>query len=139
VSVQPIDLKRIVKDFLKIMERDEVVGLLEYEQPEKKFFIEGRQDEYVSVDFRPSSRSKKAYAKSPMLSYVGSNGVIVLEVRINSYEKYSRIMFRTTFLVPGYEQFAVDEFGNTVQDKKIESTDIFVVKKELNDLLNLLN
>lgn len=137
MSVQPKDLKRIARSFLNIMERADVISLLDLEGvSEKTFPIEGKTNEYVSVSFTPSSNQIRAYTKSPTLSYIIEGTGIPLEVKINSFEGYSKIIVKTQISIPDYYPFAVDRYGNIVQNKKIDSTDISEVRKELEKLIS---
>ncbi|MEM5872257.1 MAG: hypothetical protein QXD55_00120 [Candidatus Aenigmatarchaeota archaeon] len=138
MSIKKDDLKRIVNNFLKVLENKEIQTLLDFERPKKIFPITNDASEYVSVEFRPSSTHIKAFTKSPTISYIIEGCGIPLEVRINSYEGYSRIILKTVEGVfHGYSPFTIDKFNNIAQDKMIYSTDISLVKEELKKLLNL--
>lgn len=135
MSIKASDLKRIVKNFLDFLDKNDVIVMAE--EYEKKFPIAEALDEYISVELRPSSSELIARTKSPTVSYRAGGG-IPLELRINKYEGYSRIILKTTLgILPGYRPFAVDIYNNIAQDKKLQTTEISEIKKELEKLLNV--
>ena len=139
MSVKTNDLKRIVNNFLNLMEKEEVKSMLDYEQPEKRFPVPDKPNDYISVEFRPSSNTPIPLTNSPTISYHAGGGGIPLEVRINSNEGYSRIILKTVEgVIPNYSPFAIDIFDNIGQNKIIKSTDVADVKKELKNILEFL-
>jgi hypothetical protein len=137
MSIEADELKKIIKNFLKVIEKREVLSLLDYEQPEKRFPIPDKQNEYISVAFRPSSNHLMPLYKTPKISYHIIGCGIPSEVVINPYEGYSRIILKTVMgILPGYEPFAIDRYDNIAQHKKLSSTDISEVRRELENLLD---
>lgn len=139
MSIQLNDLKKITKKFLNVIEENRIFSLLDVEQGSEKMFpIAGNPNEYISFEFRPSSDHRIAHRKSPTITYNKINGGMPIEVIINRYEDYSRIIVKTIDTIPGYSPFYVDIYGNIAQEKKIHSTNTSQVKKELENLLNIV-
>jgi len=57
-----------------------------------------------------------------------------LDIKINGQQRYSAIIFKGDFSLPGYEIFTQDAFGNNVHYKKIKSVKIADVRSELEKL-----
>lgn len=93
MSLQPRDIRRIVASFLDVFNEIDTKSLTEDQQ--KKFPVAGRPNDYISVEYRISSSTKKAYTKSPTISYNIFGGGVPLEVRINGYENYTHIIVKT--------------------------------------------
>ena len=138
MSVNLDDLKRMTTNVLGIIEKTDVLTAIDSEQnPEKNFPIEGHDDEYISVAFGPSSDHVSAHTMSPKISYYKIGVGIPLEVVINSYEGYSRIILKTALgILHGYIPFARDRYGNIGQDKKFPSTEIAEIRKELKKIID---
>lgn len=74
-------------------------------------------------------------SKAQTVSYVppGELGTPV-EIKINGTARYSVLLFKGDFILPGYELFVQDPVGNNVHYKKINSIEIPDVRSELEKL-----
>lgn len=134
MSLQLRDIRRIVTTFLSVFNEIDIKSLTE-DQP-KKFPVAGRPNDFISVEYRISSSLKKAYTRSPTISYNIFDGGVPLEVRINRYEDYTHIIVKTAAgLFPGYKLFAIDPYSNIVQYKKIPTTKKSRIRQRLKELL----
>ncbi|MBW3002261.1 hypothetical protein KY338_03820 [Candidatus Woesearchaeota archaeon] len=69
------------------------------------------------------------------VSYVPPGEVgVPIEMKINGQKRYSVLIFKGDFSLPGYETFSQDPFGNNVHYRKIASIEIESVRSELEKL-----
>lgn len=116
------------------MEENDIFSLAE--ESEKNFPVSGMPGEYISVALRPSSSDFVVKTKSPTVSYIKLGYGIPLEIRVNKYESYSRVVLKTDLgVLPSYKKFATDIYGNIAQDKVLKTTEMAEIKKELEKLL----
>ena len=135
MSVDKNKLKKVAKSVLKILEKEEL-------RLNEIIFLSDKRDisrDYISITLRPSSNSLIPKGMALTISYISDECGIPMEIRINKVEGYSRIILKSNKLLPGYNSFARDIYGNIAQDKKIETTDINLIKKELEKLCKYLS
>ena len=110
--------KQIVNAHLK-----EVFYIFDYE----------RKGEAISVELRPSNRGTEAYT----VTYAKEGVGIPLEVKLNESLGYTMVIVKGGFILPSYEPFAYDDFGNIAQAKEIRTVNIPQVRAELEELVEM--
>ena len=88
-------------------------------------------EERIIIELRPSNSGIVTHT----ISYIDHKNGIPIELRVNYELGYSTILLKTDHLSDGFELFGDDAFGNFMQYKKIEETDIPKIRKKLEKLV----
>ena len=94
--------------------------------------------EFIEVKKRPGGMSSQPSSYVYTISYVKKGYGIILEVRVNSEENYSRFIVKMNNSISGYRKFAADRNGNVIQERVIQSVAIESVYQGLKDLKDRL-
>ncbi len=121
---------------LEIFERNKISTVSDLEQVlDEKFIVDTHPSDFVMVELRPSNKGTFACT----VSYIAPSYGIPIELKINSELNYSQIFIKTKDMVDGYILFeygAIDEFQNLRQYKRLETTDLTELIKEIKKLIS---
>lgn len=102
--------------------------------------VEGYPGEFITIQKTPGGRS------SPIpdswvytVDYVVEGKGVPIELRINAIQDYSMLIVKFAGTAETYRQFTRDDYGNIIQTKNIESTDMVNLKNELRALKKYLS
>jgi len=128
------DLRNFASRFLQVLEEQEVKSARDLERlVGTQVMVEQPNGDFVLFENRPSNLSTTAYT----ISYIRNGLGIPIELKINNVLAYSQIIIKTKLLIRGYSPFAIDPFKNTIQYKRLDSSDFSISKKELAELSRL--
>lgn len=125
MSISIGSLKRIVQDFLRVLDEQKLTSVPELERAVNEGFS-GRQGD-VAVTNRPSNFGTRAIT----IRYILQREGIPVEIKINRELQYSQIVLKADERINGYRPFATDRFYNVAQNKVMKTTDFDEIKKEL--------
>ena len=143
MKIKPKDIGRIASDFLALLNREKIEGVVDLEMlAGKQYPVEGRN--FVSIESRPSNLSTMAYTVEYCIPLVGN----IISLKINTDLVYMQSILRSVSDVSGYQKWVVfgitsnksvvDRFGNKVQYKYFKGTcDFSLLKRELKGLSEL--
>ena len=126
------ELRKIATNLLSIIDKEKIDCVDSLEEKLRSplmINIDMGDNEYVSISKRPSNEGF-AYT----FSYMTPNSGIPMEIRINPTLNYTKVIIKDEKMVDGYQKFAIDPFGNKVQDITIKSSDLPFLKIELERL-----
>jgi hypothetical protein len=132
-ALQKKEIAQIAKTFLTILDRENILATTDLETRLGSAYETGTGEDFIEIQKRPSNQGTYAYT----LSYTRPNTGIPIEAKLNAQLGYSQIICKLRARLQGYEPFAQDPLGNIVQNKKINSSDIAVFRKELETLSQL--
>ena len=84
----------------------------------------------IIIELRPSNSDTVAHT----ISYIDYNNGIPIELRVNYELCYSTIILKSDYLAEGFELFERDAFGNFMQYRKMEKTEISEIRGALEKL-----
>jgi len=128
------ELAKIAKEMLSFLDSNKINSADDLEKitgQEKSIDAKSR----ISAELRPSNLETKAYVVSYNIDGRGTP----LEICLNRELSYSKVIAKGDFVLPGYKNFSIDCFGNTIQDKKISAADFALLKSELQMLASQKN
>ena len=123
----------IIRTSLGVMNEKQMNSLEELEKWEDNRFIPNskRKHEYIKI----SKKSLKGETPSLILSYIVEGTGIPLEIKINQESGCSRITLKFNGTLGAYSPFMQDIYGNTIQERILNTTNVQEVKAHLRDLL----
>lgn len=92
-----------------------------------RVFARSDTPDHIQFEVRPSNGGTCAY----VVSCIAPGRGIPLEVRLNAALGYAKIILKGGFLLPTYNPFCSDPFGNIIQDQTLTPADFSCVKAEL--------
>ncbi len=124
------ELKRNAENLLNILEEQKVYSVADLNRLLKKRVQVGASD-FVEFSLRPSNFRTRAYTISYIVPYIQG---ISLEIKINPRLNYSQIIIKSENEIGDYKSFSYDDFGNLILNKKLETTEVREIKKEIERL-----
>jgi len=130
-------LAEISRNFIEVLANANVSDLKGLEALAGKTIpIAGKENEYLAVEFKPSTYGTKAIDASYIIPHEESKvgGGIPLNLKVNSSVGYSMIILKAAENIEGCSQFGSDSFGNIYQSQTNRTTDL----KEILDKIRKL-
>ena len=123
----------IADRLLGFIERGNISSVLDLEaRLNERYDVESHSGEFITIEKNAGGRS------SPIpncwvytIDYVVEGKGIPIELRVNANEGYSKVIVKFAGTVETYSTIIRDDYGNIIQAKNVESTDILHLKKEL--------
>ena len=130
MSVKKEYLGKIAENVLRVFDSEKIESLSDLDRIMNKRFPIESVKEQILIELRPSSLGTTVRT----VAYMIEGGGMPLEIKINEELGYSKMMVKGTFVLPDYRPVANDIFGNTFQNKKLDSIDISQIRYELKKL-----
>lgn len=135
MEINETDLKKYAGKLLKVLDSEGIKTTRDLEacvKVGKSLEIDG---ERIEFSLRPSNFETRTYT----MDYIIPNKGIIIQLKINPSMKYLTVITKNRTEIKGYTPFAIDGFGNPIQFRNYESTDMNVFLKELENLSGKLN
>ena len=127
------DLNQAVQSVLSFLAEYKINSISDLERlAEQNLVIGDSNQAHIYISNCVSNLNTTA----PTISYIIPAIGIVLDIKTNNSLGYCSLLTKGNFSINGYKIFAKDPSGNLIQQKKIYSTEIQVLKSELSDLLS---
>jgi len=128
------DLEEFAKKFLEILDREQFTSTESLRDKVGIIYTYSvNTPDFVSVTLRPSNHETLAHT----VSYIRPGIGIPIELKINTYLRYSQVILKAEKEIKGYSSFSTDSFGNILQYKILNSSELGKSREELRSLLNL--
>ena len=104
----------------------------------KTFPIAGKENEFLAVEFKPSTYGTKAIDASYTIQHEEGKieRGIPLNVKVNNSVGYSMIILKAAENIEGYSEFGSDSFGNIAQSQTNRTTDLKEILDKIKKLAN---
>ena len=120
-------LAEISRTFIEVLANANVSDLKSLEAlAGKTFSISGKENEYLDVEWKPSTYGTKAIDASYIIHHRDGKieGGIPLDVKVNNSAGYSMIILKAAENIKEYSPFGSDSFGNIFQSQTNTTTDL---------------
>lgn len=126
------NLRRIVRCTWQFLQDKKVKSPADLMELMNIPFITNEHHDHILIDMMPSNQTTFAY----ILGYIIPGKETPLEIKINEYYKYSRLLVKAGVALPEYKLFGKDKFGNVWQERVTGTAEMSDVQSELAWLAN---